>query len=489
MSKQRVIFRADGNSAIGIGHISRCLALAEILRDNFEVIFAICEPESHILIAINSICDHIISLPKTTQALDFTSELIPHLKKNDVVVIDGYQFATDYEKKIKAAGVVVATINDIPDRHFVADAVINFCGAISKNAFSKECYTQLCLGLDYLFLRSPFLRVKVPRKSMRERILVNMGGADPGNETLNILKFLLGIRFAWRIEVIVGQNYMFSDQLDSLVSTHNHIWVRRGLSAQEMFDVMTNCPVAILPPSTVALEFLSTGGLLFLKKTAENQNCINTYLQQERWAYDFAGFQKIISEYGIKEPVLLSSLSDIIDGTSISRVERLFNSLSFLGDIKFRKATILDSKLCFDWATDPEARRYSYSRSEIKWDEHIQWFDRKIADPTCVYLIAELGDTPIGQVRFDLSNKEMNTFVISYLIDRTWRGKGLGRFILLKAIEQLMLNRSVSKIIGFVQNSNIASIKAFSESGFEKKDSTEYPDSCRFELLPVVVNS
>lgn len=485
MSKRLVIFRADGNSTIGIGHISRCLALAEILRENFEVRFAICEPQDHIVNAINAICDHVIILPKPAQALDFTNELIPYLKKNEVVVLDGYQFNTDYEKKIKEEAAVVVAINDIPDRHFVADVVINFCGAISKNAFSKERYTQLCLGLNYLFLRTPFLRVKPPRKNMGERILLNMGGADSGNETLNILNFLLEIRFSWQIEVIVGQNYIFGEQLNSVAVNHPHISIKRGLTAQEMFNVMANCAVAILPPSTVALEFLSTGGLLFLKKTAENQDCINKYLQQEKWAYDFTYFQKVISDYDPKKLILTQSPTDVIDGASILRIRRLFSSLSLLSDMKFRNAIPLDSKLCFDWATDPVARRYSYSQLEITWDEHILWFGTKITDPTCLYLIAELEDTPVGQVRFDLSTKEINTFIISYLIDKTWRGKGLGRFVLSKAIEQLVLNHSVNKIIGFVQNSNIASIKVFSQSGFERKDTTEYPDSCRFELHPV----
>lgn len=489
MSKRRVIFRADGNSSIGVGHISRCLALAEILRENFELSFAICEPESHILNSISSICDNIISLPGPTQTSDFTSELIPHLKKNEIVVLDGYQFTTDYEKKIKALAATVVTINDIPDRHFVADVVINFCGAISQNAFSKEYYTQLCLGLDYLFLRSPFLRVKAPGKNRSQRILLNMGGADPGNETLNILNFLLKIRFTWQIEVVVGQNYLFSEQLNATVASHTHVSVKRGLTAQEMFDVMTECPVAILPPSTVALEFLSTGGLLFLKKTAENQNCINTHLKQEKWAYDFVEFQKIMIDYDAQQTILAHSLTYIVDASSILRVRRLFNSLSLLSDVKFRDATPLDSKLCFDWATDPEVRRYSYSQAEITWAGHIQWFKKKITDPSCLYFIAELKGNPVGQVRFDLLATEVNTFIISYLIDRVWRGKGLGRFILSKAIEQLVLNHSVNKIIGFVQNSNIASIKAFSQSGFEKKDTTEYYDSCRFELRPGVINS
>ncbi len=38
-SKTHVYFRAEGNSQIGLGHIYRCLALAEYLKDEFNLHF------------------------------------------------------------------------------------------------------------------------------------------------------------------------------------------------------------------------------------------------------------------------------------------------------------------------------------------------------------------------------------------------------------------------------------------------------------------
>ena len=39
MHKPRVVFKADGNKDIGLGHIYRCIALAQMLKSEFEVAF------------------------------------------------------------------------------------------------------------------------------------------------------------------------------------------------------------------------------------------------------------------------------------------------------------------------------------------------------------------------------------------------------------------------------------------------------------------
>ena len=37
--KKKILFRADGNSEIGLGHLYRLFSLVEMLKDNFKFIF------------------------------------------------------------------------------------------------------------------------------------------------------------------------------------------------------------------------------------------------------------------------------------------------------------------------------------------------------------------------------------------------------------------------------------------------------------------
>ena len=47
-NKKTIVFRADGNSQIGLGHIMRCLALCEILSQDFFLKFAIQNPSNEV---------------------------------------------------------------------------------------------------------------------------------------------------------------------------------------------------------------------------------------------------------------------------------------------------------------------------------------------------------------------------------------------------------------------------------------------------------
>ncbi len=485
MEKQRILFRVDGNRNIGLGHVSRCLALAELLHDDFEVVFVIREPDAQILDDVKKVSHKVILLPIHTDVSDFNNELTPHLTGSEIVVLDGYAFTTEYESTIKKKAAAVITIDDIPSRHFVADGIINFCGSIQQTEYSKEFYSQLYLGLDFLFLRSPFLRSLPISKRMNNTLLLNMGGADPGNLTYKILQQILESGFSGEIEVIIGQSYPFKKTLESLVDSHPFITLKHGLTAQEMFNTMRYCTMAILPPSTVALEYLSTGGLLFLNQTAENQRCINKYLLQEKMAFDYSEFSGFVNNHSNLPNGKISSFSlpvKSFDRSSLKRIKELFASLSVSLKMKFRRAKADDAELAFDWANDPEVRKYSYSKSEILWKDHVQWFTKKISDNFCKYFIVEIDSIPVGQIRFDLSDDEPETYVISYLISKDWRGKGLGNSILVKGIQNLRTAHPVQKIIGYVQDLNIVSIKAFDRAGFKKIVSLEYPKSSKFEL-------
>ncbi|MBK6445840.1 MAG: hypothetical protein IPF81_11245 [Bacteroidetes bacterium] len=64
--KPRIILRADGGAVQGMGHVVRCLALAEILRGTYAVSFAIQEPEESTLLEIRMVVKEILILPKVT---------------------------------------------------------------------------------------------------------------------------------------------------------------------------------------------------------------------------------------------------------------------------------------------------------------------------------------------------------------------------------------------------------------------------------------
>ncbi len=128
----RIIFRADGNAIIGLGHIVRCLALAEILSPAFDCSF-ITKKSDKISEFISPYCsvNEIPPLP----AMEEISVVREFVTKNDILVVDSYEFTGEYQHEIKSYVKKLVVIDDMAAIHFYADLIINH----GTTHFESDC--------------------------------------------------------------------------------------------------------------------------------------------------------------------------------------------------------------------------------------------------------------------------------------------------------------------------------------------------------------
>lgn len=139
-------------------------------------------------------------------------------------------------------------------------------------------------------------------------------------------------------------------------------------------------------------------------------------------------------------------------------------------DIKLKLASEYDCDLLFNWTNDEDVRKNSFSSYKILYENHIKWFNNKINSDKCIIFILEIKDTPVGQIRIDI---ECETAVISYSIDKNYRGKGLS-VVMLSLLEDKIKNININKLIGFVKLENIASQKVFENLKYNKIIHSEF---------------
>jgi RimJ/RimL family protein N-acetyltransferase len=131
-----------------------------------------------------------------------------------------------------------------------------------------------------------------------------------------------------------------------------------------------------------------------------------------------------------------------------------------------RKVGPSDRELLFNWANEPDTRNMSINSTPITWENHLSWFDRKLVDESVKMFILAEGEKNIGQVRFEYRDNE---WLIGYSIAKEFRGKGLGKQILLAGIGQI----EKGKITGYVKPENLASVKIFRDLGFAEEGISE----------------
>ena len=153
----------------------------------------------------------------------------------------------------------------------------------------------------------------------------------------------------------------------------------------------------------------------------------------------------------------------------------LHSCINPIHDLELREVNENDSEILFNWRNDLKVRRNAFDSNKIDMSSHNKWLRNKISDKKCkLYIFETKLAHPIGQVRFDKINHE---WVITYSIDKYFRGLGLGQIILKKSIEKI----KKGSFNAIVKKENIASIKSFINLGFRK--TARKDNSIKFTLV------
>jgi UDP-2,4-diacetamido-2,4,6-trideoxy-beta-L-altropyranose hydrolase len=270
MNKNKIYFRADGSTDIGLGHVIRSLALADMLKEEFDCIFVTRFVNDYIIKEVEKSCSSYIKLSEKKNK--HFEEFITHIKEEDTVVLDNYFFTTEYQKQIKSVGCKLICVDDMHDKHYFADVVINHVIGLREEQFSIESYTKLRLGWDYALLRKPFLNV-IPRKRIEQkRCLVCIGGADNQNITSNIVKLIEEVESIEIIDVILGSTFLFKKELEKVISNSvKKVNIFSSLSSEDMLERMQIADFGILPASSISLEAIAVGMPFLVGYYADNQ--------------------------------------------------------------------------------------------------------------------------------------------------------------------------------------------------------------------------
>jgi UDP-2,4-diacetamido-2,4,6-trideoxy-beta-L-altropyranose hydrolase len=207
-----MLVRADASTAIGSGHVMRCLALAKSWqREGGRVCYLMAEniPALEQRFSSENFEQTKLAVePGSKEDAEQTANWAHRLEASWVVV-DGYRFGPGYIRILKDAGLRVLLLDDDGRFDFYgADVVLNQnIDANSRMYGRREANTRLLLGADYVLLRPEFLAEPRDREivSVARKILVTMGGSDPDNVTAKVLHAISGMADTdFEVTIVVG---------------------------------------------------------------------------------------------------------------------------------------------------------------------------------------------------------------------------------------------------------------------------------------------
>lgn len=342
---KHLLLRADATAQIGTGHVMRCLALAQAWqeRGGRAVFLSHCESEELRGRILSDDFD-LIPLERSHPDpfdLEYTVGILHQLStKPDThdtwLVADGYHFDGVYQKEIKKIGYPLLMIDDYGHlNHCYADVVLNQ-NVSSTRFLYKNCApgTLLLLGPQYTLIRREFQPWRDQRRKFPDvayRILVTMGGADPNNLTLEVLRTLRRLTLPdLEVKVIIGHanpNYGII-QKECTGANPNFQFL---FSVKEIPELMAWSDLAIIQAGGTLWELLFMGCTVisyatngFQEKVLKTLDGMNI-LKYKGYSNEIDKDSLLVSIYDLaldkerrKEIFKLSR--DIIDGQGADRV-------------------------------------------------------------------------------------------------------------------------------------------------------------------------
>lgn len=325
-----VVIRADANSKIGMGHVMRCLSVADaLLKRGEEVLFVTADDTPVPLLTKKGIpycvlhtdyADMEAELPELlcilqelTQRAELPEEVLSRMssqRKDIAILVDSYYVTEKYLAALKKR-ITTIYMDDIYAFSYPVDMLINYNIYGEEMGYEKDAAfadTKLLLGANYVPLREEFAAVAGYAQSRKELsaetenvtpaedrlhqtaeqgrtadggILITTGGSDSFNLAGQLLMEAMKYDALKEKEyhVVSGSLNPHIGELQALAQKHENIHIHCNVT--NMAELMAESEVALSAGGSTLYELCAVGVPVIAFSFAENQErLVQTFVKR-----------------------------------------------------------------------------------------------------------------------------------------------------------------------------------------------------------------
>lgn len=266
-----IAIRTDANEKIAMGHLARCLTIAEELKKKEEVVFILSEDYARDYIegkGFSCIClgnRH----DEKNEELEKVKKIVRAMRIR-VVLIDSYEVTSDYLGALREFS-KIAYIDDLKKNPVNADMIINYAIDATDGFYPYVVGVKHLLGARYAPIRACFRNGREIGAEIKE-VLITTGGTDPYDMLLEVVQaFLREDSFrAVKFHVVAGKFYQNPDKLTEMSDRYENIQIYHDIT--NMDEVMRKCDLAVSAGGTTLVELATMGVPTIAYSIADNQS-------------------------------------------------------------------------------------------------------------------------------------------------------------------------------------------------------------------------
>ena len=313
-----VLFRCDGSSEIGLGHVVRCLALADELREahGCQVAFAM----RHGPLGFEMVREKgypVLTPSDDDQSFNYVrwlAEAISNVDAQTLVLDVRDNLPRAAVETLRGKGVLIVTLDDPSERRLAADLAF-YPPVPQVKRLDWDGFTgQLYVGWEWVVLRGEFAHAlskdqELRTKNQEPRILVTMGGSDPADLTLKAVEALDLLDEDFEAVVVLGLGFSHHEALKGLLAkTRRHFDVRQNVT--DMPSLMAQADLAVASFGVTAYELAAMGvPAIYLCLTQDHAKSASAFVE--------AGMAVCLGEFvDVTEAALVEAVSGLLDDKS-----------------------------------------------------------------------------------------------------------------------------------------------------------------------------
>lgn len=479
-----LVLRADGDPSTGIGHLMRCLALAQawMARGRAAVLLSAGTAgwarrfsEAGVRVErVRSAHPDGADLHTTLAAL---GRLQPG-RRPAWLALDGYHFDRDYQAAVTGAGIRLMVVDDTAHLgRYEAEVVVNQNPGADRLPYDCPPAGVQLLGPRYAMLRPEFTASRARRRipAVGRRVLVTLGGGDPGGVLDAVTEALARIPIPGMEATVVAARAIRLPLATGGAAAH----VRVLRDPPDMAALMAWADVAVSAAGGTALELACLGVPSLLIPVAENQRGVARGLEEAGAAVHLPGPPDRIAD-SIPGPLtdlcldarLRRQMSRrgkrLVDGLGCQRILEVMDALGSSrlrrSDVGLRRATPEDAVGLWRLANDPQTRRNSLSKDPIPFERHLEWLESKLSSAETAIWIVDVGGSVAASARYERTGPGAGE--VHYAVAPAYRGKGLGAKTLTWTCRKACSELGLEELTGRVLVHNEPSLRAMVRAGF-----------------------
>ncbi|WP_286265394.1 hypothetical protein [Thalassotalea atypica] len=294
-----VVFRCDASKSVGLGHITRCIALAKTLRNRGMAVHFVINSDE---LSKRPLNDAEISFTEFSKAEDdylawFTHFIRQH--KIDVFIGDiRDDLPPALIRLLKSKEILTVAIDEPSDYRKECDLLFYPPTPAVQRLDWTDSEAIVYQGWNYVLLRDEFYQQEC--KSSKDQWLVMLGGTDVHRQTLPVLNHLISLGQSSDINVVVQADHPDIEKINSISKTHSRVHVKHLID--DMASFLTGISFAVINFGVSAYE-------LAVMQVASYHFC---------WQDDHVTSHRLFAEMGFAKRVTVESIEKVKPFTSPS---------------------------------------------------------------------------------------------------------------------------------------------------------------------------